>query len=66
MAGTPALRPTAKRFSPILLQLDLLLTFRSFPHTAPDSGSSSRKEEDPVTVTIDRPIVVLNVSIPRL
>jgi hypothetical protein len=28
-------------------------------------GSSSRKEHDTVTVTIDRPILVLTVSLPK-
>jgi len=33
--------------------------------TAPKIGSSSRKEEDPIVAQIDRPFLVLTVSLPK-
>jgi hypothetical protein len=43
----------------------LLKAADHFQHPRLNSGSSSRKEKDPIVVQIDRPILVLTVALPK-
>ena len=44
MAGTPALRPTAKRFSPILLQFDVADVWSAAVRAARSMGGEFRSD----------------------